>query len=231
MIRSVTLPNLLAALPFKAGTVLAMEVCADGSVVLTDASGAPIHAADAIEQAIQAAYKSGIKICASEVLELQAARSDGGRTIRPFAMTAYTGASMRVPGFGNEPLIVDLAGMRVPATALPILRNHDDERIVAHTDKVDLTERRLRVAGLMSGVGPAALEVLQLADNGFPWQASIGADVNRSERVATGDSVRVNGRNWEGPLIVIRKSTLREISFVPMGADPNTSATVAGGEP
>ena len=155
-------------------------------------------------------------------------RSDGSKTVRPFAMTAYRFADGPRGFEGSDHF--DLAGMRVPAKSLPIHREHDPERIVAHTDHIDLTERRLRVSGFMSGVGPAAQEVLQLADNGFPWQASIGASVEKKEDVHPGSSVRVNGRNWDGPLVVARKTTLREISFVSMGADPTTSATVAGGE-
>lgn len=226
--KRVTLPNLLAALPFKLGTVLGLEVRADGSVVLFDAEHPPVKAADP-DPEIQAAYRNGIITLASERLELEAARSEGGRTIRPFSMTAYTGATMKLPEF-HRPVIIDLEGMRIPSKALPILRSHDAERIVAHTDDIDKSERRLRVKGLMSGVGIHAQEVLQLADNGFPWQASVGASVERMEYVDAGGTAKVNGRNVDGPLVVARQSTLREISFVPLGADPSTSATVAGGE-
>src|SRR5262249_45544209 len=76
------------------------------------------------------------------------------------------------------------------------------------------------------GAGAAASEVIGLADNGFPWQASIGADVQRQEFVDAGAQVKVNGRTFSGPLTVVRASTLREISFVPLGADASTSATV-----
>lgn len=226
--KPIQLRDLHAALPFKLGTVLMMEVRADGSVILFDAASPPVAASEA-EQEIKAAYKSGIITCASEAIELQAAKTEGGKTVRPFAMTAYTGTPMKVTGF-FRPVVVDLAGMRVPAKALPILRNHDPERIVAHTNDIALSEKRLRVSGLMSGVGPAAQEVLQLADNGFPWQASIGASVERMEFVDAGGTAKVNGRNLDGPLLVARQSTLGEISFVPLGADPSTSATVAGGE-
>ena len=213
--------------PFKPGPVRA-EILADGSVVLSDDAAGEIDAPEDVRANIRAAYENGLRTCASETIELLAARSEGGRTLRPFAMTAYTGAAMRVEGF-YRPVVIDLAGLRVPSKALPILRGHDPERIVAHTDDVQVTAQRVRVTGLMSGVGPAAQEVLQLSDNGFPWQSSVGASVERMEYVDAGASVKVNGRTVDGPAVVARASTLREISFVPLGADPGTSAKVSEG--
>jgi lambda family phage portal protein len=170
---------------------------------------------------------SSLRICgASEGLELLAAEGDGGKRLRKFSMTAYTGVPMQLRGFG-WPVVVDLAGVQVPSQRRPILRDHDLAQIVGHTEAVDVTAQRIKVSGTMSGVGQAANEVLGLADNGFPWQASIGADIGRLEFVDRGESVKVNGRNVDGPVYVVRASTLGEVSFVAIGADGNTSATVA----
>lgn len=170
---------------------------------------------------------------ASEGFELLAAEGGEGEggggapKVRKFKMVAYTGGPMRV-GFG-WPVVVDLAGMTVPAQRRPILRDHDAGRIVGHTEAIEVTGggRRLNVAGLLSGVGEDAAEVAALADRGFPWQASIGASVERLEYVDRGSSVTVNGRSVAGPVYVARATTLGEVSFVPLGADAGTSATVA----
>lgn len=143
---------------------------------------------------------------------------------RKFAMTAYTGGAMSL-GFG-APVVIDLAGMTVTRQDLPILRQHDEERIVGHSTQVDVTAQRIKVAGLISGTGEAAQEVTATAGNGFPWQASVGAAAHQTEFVEQGQTVKVNGRSFTGPLIVARKTTLREVSFVPLGADGATSATV-----
>ena len=37
----------------------------------------------------------------------------------------------------------------------------------------------------------------------------------------------MNGRTFEGPLYVARRTVLGEISFVDLGADGNTTATIA----
>lgn len=165
---------------------------------------------------------------ASEQLELLAAAApaDGKPALKRFKITAYTGVPMQV-GYG-APVVVDLQGMAIPHQSIPILRDHDQANIVGHADTIEKTAQRLKIAGVMSGVGPAAAEVLALAQNDFPFQASIGASVQQMERVAEGESVTVNGRSWDGPLLVARKTTLGETSFVAMGADCHTSANVMG---
>lgn len=47
------------------------------------------------------------------------------------------------------------------------------------------------------------------------------------EFVKAGQAVAVNGRKFDGPVNVVRRSTLGEISFVDLGADLDTSANVA----
>lgn len=220
------LTDLLAALPFKG--VVRLKLNADGSVTLFDGEKPLPIGGGAADTDIRAAYEKGIRGACSEPLELLAEKTDGATTLHPFRMNAYTGAAMRIEGF-YRPVVVELTGMRVPTKRLPVLRGHDPERIVAHTEDIDLTERRLHVEGVMSGVGASAQETLTLARNRFPWQASIGASVERMEFVDSGGKVKVNGRNFDGPLLVARQSTLREISFVPLGADPGTSAQVGGG--
>jgi hypothetical protein len=171
----------------------------------------------------------------SDFAILQAeAGADPAKSLKKFEMTAYTGAAMRV-GF-SWPVVVDLAGMSDPNQALPILKDHDPTQIVGHTNGIDKGAKRIKLAGMISGVGVAAQEVAALGANGFPWQASIGASIERMEFVDRGESVTVNGRVFQGPVYVARKSTLREVSFVAIGADSATSAKVAatnhkGGDP
>ncbi|MGC1272627.1 MAG: hypothetical protein WBC44_02880 [Planctomycetaceae bacterium] len=47
--------------------------------------------------------------------------------------------------------------------------------------------------------------------------------------VDRGETVEVNGRKFTGPLYVARQSTLREVSFVALGADDQTDARMAAG--
>lgn len=151
--------------------------------------------------------------------------AEGGEKLPTFSMLAYTGGKMDV-GFG-VPVVVDLSGLKVSAKSRPILLGHDPAQIVGHTTEIKVNAGSITASGTISGSGGAAQEVVGSSKNGFPWQASIGASVVRMTEVDRGESVQVNGRTFRGPLLVARQSNLKEISFVPLGADDNTSGKVA----
>ncbi|MEZ6097163.1 MAG: hypothetical protein R3C03_23560 [Pirellulaceae bacterium] len=140
-------------------------------------------------------------------------------------MTAYTGG-VQLAGW-QYPVVVDLAGMRVARQSRPILKDHDRSSIVGHTDDIQITDSILEVAGVISGVGSTAQEVIATSENGFPWQASLGASADKVVFIPEGKTAKANGRDFDGPVYIARKSTLGEVSFVALGADDNTAARVA----
>lgn len=153
-------------------------------------------------------------------IEAQAA----GESLSRVNMLAYTGVPMKLDGF-HYPVVVDLETLKVPRQKVPILRSHDAERVAGHSDKIEVTSQRLRASGLLSGPARNIEDVQSTARHGFPWQVSIGAQTTkRPEYVPPGESVKVNGRNWDGPILVARDALLRELSLLPMGADANTDA-------
>ncbi|XHC26971.1 hypothetical protein ABWH91_06560 [Phycisphaerales bacterium ac7] len=145
-----------------------------------------------------------------------------------FRMMAYSGGPMRVAGW-RHPVVIDLAGLAIPSPSRPIRFGHDATAGVGHTDQVMVEEGRLVATGMISRDTPAAREVVVSARNGFPWQASVGASVEAFEFLRENQTATVNGREVAGPLNIVRKSTLGEISFVDLGADGSTSATIAAG--
>lgn len=153
------------------------------------------------------------------------AAGEGEQKLKKFSMVGYTGGAMRV-GYGYS-VVVDLAGMDVPSQTIPILKDHNPSQITGHSTEIEKLQKRIKLSGLISGVGESAQEVLALAANGFPWQASIGASIERMEFIDRGETVTVNGQSFTGPLYVARKSKLVEVSFVAIGADTSTSARVA----
>lgn len=150
-----------------------------------------------------------------------AAADDKGR--RRFSMSAYTGAPVN---FMGTTMIIDLAGMDVSGKRKPILREHDRKQIAGYADEFALTDQGLVMNGFLSKSTEAGREVADLADEGFPWQASVGIDINDMQRLAKDETQTINGRDLNGPAYIITKSTLKESSFVPLGADSNTSAVV-----
>jgi len=147
-----------------------------------------------------------------------------------FHMVAYTGGQMRVAAW-RYPVVVDLAGLTIPSQSRPIRFGHDASSGVGHTDAIRVENGQLVAMGVVSRDTAAAREIVVSSKNGFPWQASIGASVDEFEFVKENQKVLVNGRSFDGPVNVVRKSTLGEISFVDLGADSATSAQVAAIRP
>jgi len=167
-----------------------------------------------------------LELTAAMEIDVAAAASPDGRPPLPrFTMVAYTGGPMKIVGW-RFPVVVDLAGLAIPSQNRSIRFGHDANSGVGHSDSIAVRDGRLVAAGVISRDTPAAKEIVVSAKNGFPWQASIGASVEQFEFVKENQSVLVNGREFTGPVNVVRKAALGEISFVDMGADGNTSAVV-----
>ncbi len=169
-------------------------------------------------------------VCAPGSITIEAAEenlSDGENNNLPrFSMVAYTGGLMRVAGW-RYPVIVDLAGLSIPSQRRPVRFGHDATSGVGHTDSITVEGEQLIATGVVSRDTPIAREIVVSARNGFPWQASIGASVEEQEFVRKDQKALVNGREVVGPVNVIRRATLGEISFVDIGADSATTVRVA----
>lgn len=164
---------------------------------------------------------------AVEWCEITAADAAAEKKLRRFAMKAYTGGAMPLPNF-YRPVVIDLAGMKAGAKSIPIFRGHDPDKIVGHADEIEITDREIKVAGVISADNEHSREIAASSDNGFPWQASVGAEPTAEfEYIAEGVKATVNGQTISGPCLIARKSILKEVSFVPLGADRRTFAKVA----
>ena len=168
-----------------------------------------------------------LALTAEAVIEVTAAEgTDEVAKLPRFRMVAYTGTPMRIAGW-RYPVVIDLAGLGIPSQSRPIRFSHDASAGVGHTDAIRVDDGQLVATGVISRDTATAREVVVSSKNGFPWQASVGASVDEFEFVKDRQTAIVNGREFAGPLNVVRKSTLSEISFVDLGADAQTSATVA----
>lgn len=132
--------------------------------------------------------------------------------LRRFTMTAYTGGAMQLTGW-RYPVVVDLSGLRVTKKSRPILKDHNAGLIVGHTEEINVGDNTLEVSGVVSGAGAVAQEIIATSENGFPWQASIGATADKVVFVTEGRTASANGREFTGPVYIARKSTLGEARF------------------
>ena len=142
-----------------------------------------------------------------------------------FSMLGYTGGELRQP-WSRDPVVIDLAGMAIPSV-LPIVFGHDyslESVLGQATARVD--GANLIVDGAILAETEAAGQVVTLGDKGYQWQASVGADVEESYVVPAGDTATINGRAFSGPVLIVKRSTLRECSFVTLGADAATAVQI-----
>lgn len=157
---------------------------------------------------------------------IQAAAGDGA--LPSFSGTAYNGGAMRPLGFTRD-VYVDLEGCSVSPGQRPAHRDHDPSKVVGHLDdgQVEVGKRKIKVSGTISGTGADAIEVAGNSRNGFRWRLSLGARIERLEWVEEGQTAMVNGRRVDGGCYIVRACTIFEISFVSLGGDDTTSATVS----
>ncbi len=157
-----------------------------------------------------------------ELIEAKDGESKGNKAFR---MNLYNGGAMNV-GF-HMPVVIDLAGMKVSGKNRPILLNHDTSHPIGHTTRVEIGAKAIKVEGEISFDNEDTKNVIASSKNGFPWQASVGANVMKLVRVDEGETAEANGRKFKGPILIARQSEMKEGSFVPLGADDTTSVKVA----
>jgi hypothetical protein len=166
------------------------------------------------------------KLVLSAECDIQAAAGESkGRKV---TLKAYNGDKMRLAYWYN-PVVIELSGIQVPSQIRPILLSHtaDVDYILGQTTSISTKNNELIAEGVIIADGENAQKVLKLADAGYKWQVSIGASADRIEKFEAGQKARVNGREFDGPITVVRAARLGEISIVPLGADDTTSAAIA----
>ena len=160
---------------------------------------------------------------------LQAADGEAAAGVRKFRIVAYTGAQIR-QGWSREPVIIDMAGMTLPPT-VPIVLGHDyGLDSVLGQGVPSIQGGQLVIDAEILADSDTARKVTALADRGYAWQASVGADVGRHLRFGEDQATTVNGQTVTGPVRIVRASTLRETSFVTLGADRSTAVSIAAEE-
>jgi len=147
------------------------------------------------------------------------ASEEGGQRGR-FLITAYTGKV--VQRFWSK-LVIVVKGIQANGK-MPILREHFRDRVVGWSVK-SWADGNFYIMGEFSESAKDGQEVRALAEEGFPWQASIGVwpvkvKVLDSEK----EEESVNGLKVTGPAEIWLESEVREVSFVAIGADSDTAA-------
>lgn len=151
----------------------------------------------------------------------------------PIKLKARSGDSIEHWYWGK--VIHDLAGMRVHKTRLTIDYAHNDDEVLGYLNHFDTAGGDLIASGALTPwrEDDRASEVMFKMAQGVPYEASIffGGDGIKIEEVGEGMMQTVNGRQFEGPGVIIREWPLRGVAICPYGADANTeTSALAQGE-
>jgi hypothetical protein len=148
---------------------------------------------------------------------------EGETKTPPFLITAYTGAEVEA-WWGR--LLIDVGGIKA-AAKMPVLREHLRDRVVGYSTKAWKDKQNFMIQGEFSQKTQDGIEVFNLANEGFPWQASIGVWPEKIQILQSDkETAKVNGREVIGPLEIWRETTVREVSFCALGADAEAAAIV-----
>lgn len=157
-----------------------------------------------------------------------------------FYLKANTGKPVLLGNFPH-PVIVDMEGARFDKKTTPVIADHNTSKRIGHsTGQIILkagesqtfegrkvTGPLIAASGVRSSDSRISRQFKIEAKKGFPFQVSIGARIRKGYVLEEGETAKVNGRVWEGPLIVAKESTIRELTITVLGADNDTSAIFA----
>lgn len=157
---------------------------------------------------------------------------EGSKTA-PVKLKARSGLPIEHWYWGK--VVHDLSGMRTHKPRLTIDYAHNDAEVLGYLNHFETESGDLIASGALTPFkeDDRASEVLFKMKQGVPYEASIffGGDGIKIEEVGEGMVQTVNGRQFEGPGVIIREWPLRGVAICPYGADQNTeSAAFAKGQ-
>lgn len=158
-----------------------------------------------------------LKLSADSLLSFDPAAAD---TRRRFSGIAHSGKPFLQ---GSMQFVADLDGIRFKAKTA-VLIEHDPHR-AAGVAVLSVVSGSLHANGDLLD-NEHGKTISEAADGGFPWEMSAYIESRRYEELLAGASATVNGNTINGPAVIMRDCTVREVSFVAVGVDANTSAVV-----
>ena len=157
-----------------------------------------------------------IKLSAALPVAL-ATRADDVRT---FKGVANSGKPF---GYGGYQTVVDLAELSHKAS-VPVLLEHSPLKMAGVCSLSVTADGLIAEGSLLSN--EFGTQIAEAADQGFPWEMSVYAQAESYEELAAGAVLSVNGNEVTGPAVILRRCTIREVSFTAVGVDSETEAVV-----
>ena len=141
------------------------------------------------------------------------------------AGVAYSGSPIRQFWSPYE-MVIDLSGMSF-APQIPLMDSHND-RLLDRLGvvKAKVVNNKLEIEGEFTNTSDYAKNIIEQGKKA-KWQLSIGANIKERLFLDENTKKNVNGTVVTGPIYVVTKSLLREVSVVAIGADRDTEMSIA----
>lgn len=148
-----------------------------------------------------------------------------GKLKGEFEGIAYSGKVIKRHGF-FENLVTDIDSLKFKSK-IPVFSNHSSDRVVGNAVLKKENNSILIKKGKLFKSSDDAQKIISYAEDGMDWELSIGLGSDYDvEFIMEKQSVNVNGQIIKGPANIIRNASIKEVSFVPVGADDKTKVQV-----
>jgi hypothetical protein len=138
----------------------------------------------------------------------------------------YNGGIMTIAGWG--PLVIDLAGLQISEN-IQLLTSHENdiENLIGY-GTARIANNTILLTGFFND-SEMANKIIAMSKSGQKFSASVGVQAETTYDVSAGNEVEINGRKIkaEDSFTVVSKGLLREVSILPLGADSQTSVSIA----
>lgn len=150
---------------------------------------------------------------------------DKGEKTPQLEMVGYSGGIIKGHWYWGD-LAIDLAGMSIPKTKIPILSEHRIDHKIAFVKKgeINFKDNQLNISGGTFLDNTISQSFQDDSAKGFPFEASIYARPTQIQSLAENETADVNGYTMKGPGTIWRKATLKEVSVCTFGYDSNTKS-------
>lgn len=159
-----------------------------------------------------------IKLAQEAGLKFDDQASDNGY-VRQFTGIAHSGQVFTKWG---DRYIVDLSNIQYRAKT-GVLLEHDPNQKVG-VGALSVSPQGLQIDGTLLSTEQGK-HVADTSDEGYPWELSAYIQSARQEQLREGETI-VNGITVAAPIVILRDCSVREVSYVAVGADAHTNAVV-----
>jgi hypothetical protein len=134
------------------------------------------------------------------------------------------------PGVMPFPVVLDLMGLE-PCGFLPVCLDHDPRKQAGVVEVAWVEGSQLLASGVVDGGLEHGAAVIRSHRHGTTWRISIGVGHTISATILSKGNTVINSRAFSGPLLVVTRWSLKEVSLTTRPADKDTLLILPGSRP